>query len=79
MHHMQIVKYPPETREKLLTEAEEIGLTTRQVRKAAEELHGTNEREDVLKRHLVSVYLWPERMSVSAILRTATTSARIGL
>ena len=60
MHHMQIVKYPPETREKLLTEAEEIGLTTRQVRKAAEELHGTNEREDVLKRHLVSVYLWPE-------------------
>ena len=60
MHHLQLIKYPTDTREKLLSEAEEIGLTTRQVRKAAEELHGKNEREDVLKRHLVSVYLWPE-------------------
>jgi hypothetical protein len=60
MHHLILVKYPPETREKLLTEAEEIGLTTRQVQKAAEEIHGKREREDVLKRRMVSVYLWPE-------------------
>lgn len=60
MHHLTLVKYPPETREKLLKEAEEIGLTTRQVRKEAEELHGKVKREDVLERRTVSVYLWPE-------------------
>jgi hypothetical protein len=60
MHHLQLAKYPEATRDKLLAEAEELGLTMRQVRKAAEEEHGKREQENPTERINVTLHLWPE-------------------
>lgn len=60
MHHLQLAKYPEATRDRLLAEAEELGMTMRQVRRAAEEEHGTREQENPTKRIDVTLHLWPE-------------------
>jgi hypothetical protein len=57
-HHATLEKYPPQVRTKLLKEAEELGLTSRQVRKMAEEECGTEKPNT--ERKSVVVRLWPE-------------------
>jgi len=57
-HHLVLEKYAPETRARLLTEAATLGLTTRQVRKLAEEECGTQKPNT--ERKSIVVHLWPE-------------------
>ena len=58
-HHLVIAKYPPQARERILNEAIEIGLTTRQVRKIAEEEFGKAEKPKSARVN-VTIHLWPE-------------------
>jgi hypothetical protein len=58
-HHLVLAKYPTEVRERILTEAIEIGLTTRQCRKLAEDECGKREKPKTARVD-VSIHLWPE-------------------
>jgi len=61
MHHMIVIKYPDEVREKALTEATELGLTTRQTVKVAQEIYPTRKKEPrPWHRESVTIPLFPE-------------------
>jgi hypothetical protein len=58
-HHNLLAYYKPELREKILNEAIEIGLTTRQCKEIAEKECGKREKPKT-GRVNVMVHLWPE-------------------
>ena len=58
-HHLRVARYPEETREKILTEASELGLTSRQCLEMAQAEHGKLEKPKTARVKL-SIHLWPE-------------------
>lgn len=61
MHHMRVIKYPDAVREKALNEACELGLTTRQTEKVAQEIFPTRKKEPKpWYREKVTIPFFPE-------------------
>jgi hypothetical protein len=58
-HHLRVARYPDETREKILTEAAELGLTSRQCLEMAQAEHGKLEKPKGARVDL-KIHLWPE-------------------
>lgn len=58
-HHLRVARYPEAAREKILTEAAELGLTSRQCLEMAQAEFGKREKPKGFRVDL-TIHLWPE-------------------